>query len=143
VEIDRIDREIIAALRADGRASFREMGEQVGLSANTVADRVRRLQAEGVIQGIHARVDLAALGLNVEALIDVKLLPATTAAHFEAMVRKDPAVVEVALLTGSYDYLVRVACRDHAALVQVIEAMRANAGVQDTHSRVVLRRLAN
>jgi Lrp/AsnC family leucine-responsive transcriptional regulator len=141
VDIDRIDREILDMLRTDGRMSFRELGDRVGLSANTVADRVRRLQAEGVILGIHARVDMAALDLPVEALIDVKLLPTTSAAHFEAMVRKDPAVVEVALLTGSYDYLVRVACRDHASLVHIIEAMRANAGVQDTHSRVVLRRI--
>jgi Lrp/AsnC family leucine-responsive transcriptional regulator len=143
MDIDRIDREILGLLRSDGRMSFRELGEQVGLSANTVADRVRKLQAEGAILGFHARINMAALGMDVEALIDVKLLPTTAATHFEAMVRRDPAVVEVSLLTGSYDYLVRVACRDHASLVSIIESMRANAGVQDTHSRVVLRRLEN
>ncbi|MES2127371.1 MAG: Lrp/AsnC family transcriptional regulator [Pseudomonadota bacterium] len=137
--MDKIDRDIIDLLRPDGRLSYRELGEAVCLSANTVAERVRKLVGDGVLEGFGARVNLAAVNLQVQAMIDVKLLPGTAASHFEAVLATIPGVVESFLLTGSYDYLLRVACRDQAGLVQVIEALRSRAGVQDTHSRMILR----
>jgi Lrp/AsnC family leucine-responsive transcriptional regulator len=140
--LDHIDREIIDLLRRDARLSYRELGERVCLSANTVADRVRRLLADKVIEGFGARVNLAALDLQVQALVDVKMLPTTSAAHFEAVVQTIAGVVEVFLLTGSYDYQLRVACRDHGDLVRLIESLRSKAGVQDTHSRVILHKMA-
>jgi Lrp/AsnC family leucine-responsive transcriptional regulator len=139
--LDRIDREIIELLRADGRISYRELGEQVCLSANTVADRVRKLVADRVVEGFTARVSLPALDLAVQAFIDVKMLPDTTAERFEAVIQAIPGVVEANLVTGSYDYVLRVACRDHADLMRLVEALRKQAGVQDTHSRVVLKQL--
>lgn len=139
--MDKIDRDIIDLLRQDARLSYRELGERVCLSANTVAERVRRLIADKVLEGFSARVNLDALDLSVQALIDVKMLPGTTAAHFEAVIQTIPGVVEAMLLTGSYDYVLRVACRDHSELMRVIEALRSRAGVQDTHSRVILRQI--
>jgi Lrp/AsnC family transcriptional regulator, leucine-responsive regulatory protein len=137
--LDKIDREIVELLRHDARLSYRELGERVFLSANTVADRVRRLQADRVLEGFSARVNLAALELTVQAYIDVTMRPETSSAHFETVIQSIPGVVEASLLTGNYDYLLRVACRDHADLERLIEALRAHAGVQDTHSRVILR----
>jgi Lrp/AsnC family leucine-responsive transcriptional regulator len=139
--LDRIDREIIELLRADARLSYRELGERVCLSANTVADRVRKLVADRVLEGFTARVSLSALELVVQAFIDVKMLPDTTAEHFEAVIQTIPGVVEANLVTGSYDYVLRVACRDHADLMRLVEALRKQAGVQDTHSRVVLKQM--
>jgi Lrp/AsnC family leucine-responsive transcriptional regulator len=139
--LDRIDREIIELLRGDARLSYRELGEQVCLSPNTVADRVRKLVAERVLQGFTARVDLGALELTVQAFIDIKMLPNTTAEHFEAVIQTIPGVIEANLVTGTYDYLLRVACRDHTDLMRLVEALRKQAGVQDTHSRVVLKQM--
>jgi Lrp/AsnC family leucine-responsive transcriptional regulator len=139
--LDRIDRAIIELLRNDARLSYRELGEQVFLSANTVAERVRKLLAEHVLEGFTARVNLAALDLNVQAFIDIKMLPTTSAEHFEAAILTIPGVVEANLVTGNYDYLLRVACRDHADLMRLVEALRKHAGVQDTHSRVVLKQM--
>lgn len=140
--LDRIDRAIIELLRADARLSYRELGDQVCLSANTVADRVRKLLSDKVLEGFTARVNLAALELGVQAFIDIKMLPNTTAEHFEAVIQTIPGVVEANLVTGSYDYLLRVACRDHADLMRLVETLRKEAGVQDTHSRVVLKQMA-
>lgn len=139
--LDRIDRTIIELLRSDARLSYKELGEQVGLSANTVAERVRRLLEHGVLQGFTARVNFDAIDLGVQAYIDVKMLPNTTAEHFEAVVQTIPGVIEANLVTGSYDYLLRVACRDHADLMRLVEALRRQAGVQDTLSRVVLKQI--
>jgi Lrp/AsnC family transcriptional regulator, leucine-responsive regulatory protein len=139
--LDRIDRAIIELLRRDARLSYRELGEQVFLSPNTVADRVRKLVAEHVIDGFGARLNLEALGFDVSAFIDVKLLPATSAEHFEAVIETIAGVTEAHLVTGNYDYVLCVACRDHADLMRLVEALRKQAGVQDTQSRVVLKRM--
>lgn len=139
--LDRIDREIIELLRRDARLSYRELGEQVCLSPNTVAERVRKLLADRVLQGFTARLNLVALDLSVQAFIDIKMLPGTTAEHFEAVIETIPGVIEANLVTGNYDYLLRVACRDHADLMRLVEALRRQAGVQDTHSRVVLKQM--
>jgi Lrp/AsnC family leucine-responsive transcriptional regulator len=137
--MDKIDRRILELLRADGRISWRDLGEKVGLGANTVADRVRRLTEAGVVEGFEARVNLAAVGLTVEAIIDVKLRAGVPAQEFEAAVGHIPGVLELTLMTGAFDYMVHVACRDQTHLMQVIEQLRAGSGAQDTHSRVVLR----
>jgi Lrp/AsnC family transcriptional regulator, leucine-responsive regulatory protein len=139
--LDRIDRAIIELLRHDARLSYRELGDQVFLSPNTVADRVRKLLADHVIEGFSARVSLESLGLDVKAFIDVKLLPSTSAEHFEAVIETISGVMEAHLVTGNYDYVLCVACLDHADLMRLVEALRKQAGVQDTQSRVVLKRL--
>lgn len=139
--LDRIDREIIELLRRDARLSYRELGERVFLSANTVADRVRRLVQERVLQGFHADVNLQALNLPLEALIDIKMQRETSSAQFEAAIATIPGIIHATLMTGSYDYMLHVACADQADLVRLIEALRARAGVQDTYSRVILRQL--
>ena len=118
--------------------SFKDLGERVSLSANTVTDRVRRLVSDGAIHGFEARIDHAALGLPLQAYIDVKLKAGPNTHAFEEIVKTIPGVLEVALLTGNYDGLLRVACRDQAHLLSLIDALRDRAGVQDTYSRVIL-----
>jgi Lrp/AsnC family leucine-responsive transcriptional regulator len=136
--MDKVDREIVEYLRDDARISFKDLGERVRLSANTVADRVRRLVADGVIRGFEARINPAALDLHLQAYIDVKLKAGTNTHEFETVVQTIPGVMEVALLTGNYDGLLRVACQDQAHLLRLIDALREKAGVQDTYSRVIL-----
>ncbi|MDK2123073.1 Lrp/AsnC family transcriptional regulator [Parachitinimonas caeni] len=139
--MDRIDREILGRLTKDARLSYRELGEQVHLSANAVAERVRRLQLAGAIRGFHADLDLAALGWPLQALVDVKLRPGVSATQFESMLKLIPGVLGAQLLTGTFDYLLRVACADQQDLVRVVEALRETAGAQETYSRLILRDL--
>jgi Lrp/AsnC family leucine-responsive transcriptional regulator len=137
--MDRLDREILKLLVADGRLSYRELGERVHLSANAVAERVRRMLKDGTIRSIRADVDPAALDRTLEAQIDVKLRPDTSAADFERAIRLMPQLISATLLTGSYDYVLRVACTDRADLVEVAERLRNQAGALETYSRVVLQ----
>src|SRR5829696_5746852 len=69
--VDEVDRTLIDALRANGRATFAELARRVGLSAPAVHERVGKLEAAGVITGYHADVDPIALGLGVSALVGV------------------------------------------------------------------------
>jgi Lrp/AsnC family leucine-responsive transcriptional regulator len=137
--IDKIDREIIRILQVDGRASYTDIGAAVHLSANAAADRVRRLLQNGTIVGIHAVVDPAALGLTIEAQIDVKLRPTTSADDFERAIRDVPQVLTATLVTGSFDYALRVACSERSDLATLTETIRDKAGAQETYSRIILR----
>ena len=71
--MDAVDRQLIQALRENGRASYAELGRLVGLSGPSVTDRINRLEAAGVITGYRATVDSASLGLGVTALIGISL----------------------------------------------------------------------
>jgi len=140
--MDRIDRDILGMLARDGRLSWRQLGEAVHLSPNAVAERFRRLRAGGAIRHIRATLDPAALGRPLEAQIDVKLSPETAALTFETALRHLPQVVSGTLMTGSFDYSLRVACVDREDLMQLTEVLRRTAGVQDTYTRLVLREVA-
>jgi Lrp/AsnC family leucine-responsive transcriptional regulator len=77
--------------------------------------------------------------MTIEAQIDVKLRPTTSAEAFERTVSELPQVLSATLLTGSFDYALRVACTDRAELASVTETIRNKAGAQETYSRIILR----
>jgi|SRR5215218_1301006 len=139
--MDDIDREILRTLAANGRASHVLLGRQVNLSPNAVADRIRRLVADGVITGVHAAVDARALGLPMTALIDVRLSPSTTPDDLERTAGELDGVQEIAFLTGRFDFQLRVACRDATDLDRLLRELRASGGVAETETRLVLRDL--
>jgi Lrp/AsnC family leucine-responsive transcriptional regulator len=136
--MDGIDRAILGKLGSDARISFRDLGEAVGLSANAVAERVRRLVSAGTIRGFRAEIDPSAGGARFAAFIDLRLAGGTAADAFEAALGAMPGVVSASLTTGNFDYTLRVAVADEAALVALIEGLRAH-GASETHSRIILR----
>lgn len=135
--IDPIDRDILGALELDARISFKDLAERVGLSANAVAERVRKLHDRGVIAGFKADVDPAAFGLTLRALVEVKLEASTTAARFEQLAARTAGVVRALVTTGKYDLLLEVVARDQADLQRIIEELRAGGLTRDTYSRVI------
>ncbi|MBL8512551.1 MAG: Lrp/AsnC family transcriptional regulator [Betaproteobacteria bacterium] len=137
--MDKIDRIILGVLARDGRISFRDLGDKVHLSPNATAERVRKLQQSGAIRAIRAEINPAALGQPLEVQIDVKLESGTAASTFERVLAGMPQVKSATLMTGSFDYAVRVNCADRDELVRVTEALRAKGGVRETYSRMILR----
>ena len=137
--MDEIDDRILGILATNGRASFAALGEAVGLSPHGTADRVRKLERDGVITGYAARIDPAGLGRALDAFIDVRLLPTTDPEKFERRVAKLASVREMAFLTGRFDYQLRVACRDADDLNDTVRAIRRDAGAAGTETRIVLR----
>ncbi|WP_151772366.1 Lrp/AsnC family transcriptional regulator [Streptomyces abyssomicinicus] len=136
--MDRIDQQIVAALLTDGRMTYQELGRQVRLSANSVADRVRRLQASGVICGFQAKLGLRALGRNMEMISDIRLRDGVDREAFEAGLQEVPQIVAAMRLTGEYDYQLRMACCDSREFETVIDHLKADLGVQRLHSRLML-----
>jgi Lrp/AsnC family leucine-responsive transcriptional regulator len=137
--MDALDREILGALREDARVSWRDLGAAVGLSANAVADRVRRLRAAGAIRGFTVVMDPAAAGRVLEALVGVTLAPDTDSDGFAAACSRLEPVAEVLHMAGTPDYQVRVACRDTGELDRLLRTLRRDLGAERTETRIVLR----
>ncbi len=137
--LDKIDRRIIGILRAEGRISWKALADRVHLAPSSVADRVRRLEIAGVIRGYAARIDPAALGRTVRAVVDVGLPPGTDPAEFEARLAEREEVALAMYVTGPADYTIVVDCAGAEGLDAFIRWMKADAGVARTESKFVLR----
>ena len=125
--VDAIDRRIIDILSTDGRISWRELADRVHLAPSSVADRVRRLEANGVIEGYGARIDRKALGRDVRAVVDVARLAG----------REEVALAMY--VTGPADYTIIVDCDGAEGLDDFIRWLKTGGGAARTESKFVLR----
>jgi Lrp/AsnC family leucine-responsive transcriptional regulator len=141
--LDHIDRRILGELRRDARISWRELGELVHLSPTSAADRVRRLERDGVIEGYTVRVDPAALGRTVRAVIDVSLGAGLVVDDFEARLAQREEVSFAAYVTGTADYSIIVECAGADGLDRFVRWLRADAGVSRTETKMLLRIVAD
>lgn len=137
VVIDHIDREILSILQSDGRIAWQTLGDRVHLSPNAVADRVRRLTKAGVIMGFGARVNQAALGRSLEAVIDARM--AHTQGFDDALIKRDD-VLWAAHVTGESDVKLAVACDGTGGLDALLRWLQRE-GATETRTDVVLKRI--
>lgn len=114
--LDKIDIAILDALQKRGRMSNAVLAETVGLSQSACSRRLDILEKSGVIRGYHARLSNAALGHGVTVIVHMSLSGQSekVLAEFEASVKRCPNVLVCYLMSGEYDYLLRVAARDLA-----------------------------
>lgn len=116
-DLDRIDRQIIEILQRDGRITNQALSEKVALSPRACLERVRRLERAGVICGYMALVEPRKLGGLLTIVVEVSLRDQSQATHarFEQRMRACDEVIECFLVSGSCDYVLRLACRslDH------------------------------
>ena len=114
VKLDRIDRQILNDLQADGRITNVELAQRAGISAPPCLRRVRALETAGFIRGYHADIEPKALGYNVNVFAHVGLSSQAEPdlEAFEALVRQWPEVRECHMLAGETDFLLKVVARD-------------------------------
>ncbi|MEV5825852.1 Lrp/AsnC family transcriptional regulator [Spirillospora sp. NPDC052242] len=141
MRLDEIDRRIVARLLEDGRASYAQIGDRVGLSAPAVKRRVDRLRADGVITGFAAVVDPAAVGWTTEAFIEIFCTGATSPEEIHSSVRGHPEVVAAYTISGDASALVHVRARDIQHLEQALERLRREDNITATKTSIVLSRL--
>jgi DNA-binding Lrp family transcriptional regulator len=110
VELDQIDRKILKALQDNARLSSQELSDQVGISSSPCWRRVKALEDAGVITKYVTLVDPETLGLSISIFTNVSLDKQieTALETFQKAVRKRPEVMECYLMTGDFDYLLRV-----------------------------------
>lgn len=142
--LDRIDYKILRELQQDARLTHQELSEKVGLSPSPCARRIRKLEAEGIITGYSASVDDARLGFGFSVFISVRLDRQIDdrLVVFEAEIRKCPEIVDCWLMTGRFDYLLRVAVSDLAEFERFLTGRLTKLpGVASLDSSVPIRRV--
>jgi Lrp/AsnC family leucine-responsive transcriptional regulator len=112
--MDTIDAAILRILQQNGRIANAELAEKVGLSASACSRRVDILEKSGVISGYHARLSHKALDYRIMVVVHISLSGqfAKTLTEFEAAVKLCPNVLVCYLMSGEYDYILRVAAKD-------------------------------
>ena len=134
---DATDDAILRLLQGDGRATFAEVGQMVGLSASSVHARVRRLERSGAIRGYRTEVDPEALGLFVTALVSVMPLDPRQPDDVPERVFEFPEVEDCHSVAGDENYILKVRTRTTGELEDLLRRLREKAGVQ-TRTTIVL-----
>lgn len=114
IQLDRIDTELIRELQNNARLSNKELAARVGLAPSSCLERVRKLQHNGVLKGYHAEVDPTALGVELGAMISIKLgrHSRDLVEGFQRYLLSLPEVSAVCYLAGPTDFVVQVGVRD-------------------------------
>jgi Lrp/AsnC family transcriptional regulator, leucine-responsive regulatory protein len=141
-EIDKIDKIILSQLQRQGNMALADLAEKAGLSASSCHRRVKLLEQRGVITGYMAALDRKALGLANEFFVEVSLVAQTEEAFekFEKLVQRVPEILECHLMSGQFDYLLRVIARDAEDYERIHRTKLARLpGIQRIQSSLALR----
>jgi Lrp/AsnC family leucine-responsive transcriptional regulator len=144
MSVDKFDLAILKVLQEDARASLQAISARVGLSSTPCWARIKRMESEGVIQGYTVRVDPASIGLSETVIVQVTLESHTdeTLYEFGKLLEQIPEVMEAYLVSGDYDYYIRIAVRDTRDYERLLrERLYRIPGIRHSKSSFVLRTL--
>jgi Lrp/AsnC family transcriptional regulator, leucine-responsive regulatory protein len=125
--IDQVDAALIAALQESARDSFASIASRVNLSATSVAERVRRLEEDGVITGYRAEIKASSVGWPVTAFLLIQ--PNGPDARFAAHARTRSEILECHRVTGHVSFLARAVVRDVAHLEALIDDLAQSSQI--------------
>lgn len=140
--IDEIDRQILACLVEDARMSLKVLSGRVGLSSPSTAERLKRLEEKGMIEGYAARVNLAALGYTLQALVRVRPLPGLLQ-KVDKYIQAMPECIESDKVTGEDCFVIRLVVRSFEQLDTLLDGLAeyAQCNTSIVKSSPVKRRL--
>jgi Lrp/AsnC family leucine-responsive transcriptional regulator len=136
--IDRTDLKILYILQNDGRRRLADIAEEVDLSAPAVMERVKKLEAGGVIRGYQALLDGKKVGKDITAFIGVSIGNQRDIDEFALQMTRYPDVLECHHVTGDESFILKVKAANTAALEKLLGEIRSVAGVTRTVTKVVL-----
>ena len=142
MSLDRLDIAILDSLQKDGRISNAALAEKVGLSQSACSRRLDNLEKSGVIRGYHARLSNAAMGHGMTAIVHISLSGQfeKSLTEFEAAIKRCPNVLSCHLMSGEYDYILRIAARDLADYERIHkDALSRMPGVARIQSSFAIR----
>jgi len=140
-KIDRIDRNILTILQQEGRISYTELADRIGLSTTPCMERVKRLERDGFITGYHASVDPHKLGYNLLVFVEIALSYQSPDAfeRFSKAVSNLPYVLECHLVSGDADYLLKARLHDMSQYRELLGDMLLTLpGVKNSKSYIVM-----
>lgn len=142
--MDKTDRKILAELQKNGRASLQEISQAAGLSSTPCWTRMKRMEESGVIERYTVNLNAEALGLGETVMVQVTLDSHSdnTLEKFGEILASIPEVVEAYLVSGEYDYLLRIAVKDTKDYERLLrEKLYKIKGIRHSKSSFVLRTL--
>lgn len=139
--IDDIDVQILHLLQTEGRVKRKDIAEAVGLSIPSVSDRMRKLEARGVLKGYHAAVDAKRLGHDVTAFVFIQSTGSDHYAEFIEAVAAMDEVQELHSVTGDGSHIIKARVRTTTALERLLARLQALPGVRGTRTSLVLSTL--
>jgi Lrp/AsnC family leucine-responsive transcriptional regulator len=136
--MDKIDISIIRCLTKDARMNASQIGAKVNLSVSAVIERMKKLEASGLIRRYTAVIDAQKAGFDTQALISVRLEHPKYNVSFNQQMSAHPSVMECFYITGDFDYMARVAVGSGEELTKVLNDIKQIPGVSLTRTYVVL-----
>ena len=137
--MDHIDLKLLGHLQRNAKLSYAELGRRVGLVVSTVNERLKKLQARGVIRAYVAVVNPKALGLDICAFVQVLMAEPDLESAFVERMHDLSEVQECHCITGEFSYLLKVRVRDTAHLEAFLrEKIKSLAGVARTQTMIAL-----
>ena len=131
------DAKILAVLQRDGRRPYADLGAEVGMSGPSAHERVKKLEARGVITGYAAVVDPRAVGYDILAFSWITQAPGTNQHDLSDAFAAIPEIEECHHITGEADYLIKVRARDTRDLERILRLVQATPNVFQTETDVV------
>ena len=142
--VDALDRRILAALAKDGRVTNAALAKHLGIAESTCLQRVRSLRERGIVRGVHADIDLAALGFGIQAVVKVRLGSHNRdhVASFHQVVARLPGALRTFHVGGEDDYLIHVAVSSTQQLRDlVLEHIDVHPAVRHTETQLVFEEI--
>jgi Lrp/AsnC family leucine-responsive transcriptional regulator len=144
MDLDKFDLKILEVLQLNSRSSLQEVSEQVGLSTTPCWNRIKRMESAGVIQRYTVKIDQAALGFADTVIVQLTLQSHTDSMieEFGEAIEAIPEVLDAFLVSGDYDWIIRIAVRDTRDYERLLrEVLYKIPGIQHSKSSFVLRTL--
>ena len=135
-EFDELDRRIVELMCRSSQGSYRQIAKQLGIHPTTLIQRVKNLEAKGVINGYRAKVDYMRLGFDYMGIIQVSV--EKNMLDVQETIRSIPQVLAVFDVTGECDSIVWIACRDREEFSNIVKSILKIEGVQKTNTSVIL-----
>ena len=145
-QLDRIDKQILAILQKQGRLSVTELAAQVNLTATPCAERIKRLEADGFIDGYSARVNPQKLGMTMLVYMLIRLEQSTAGVfnQFAQSAELMDEIEECSLVTGDFDVLLKIRVKDMEAYRDFMNThLHKLPGITQTKSQVVIEQVKN
>ncbi len=136
-KLDSMDRHLLSLLQANAREPAATLARKLKVARTTVVARIARLEREGIIAGYGVRLGRRPEHPAVCAYCGLSVRAANAGAVIAALERM-PEVLEVAALSGQYDYMVFLCCDSHEQLDQLLDQLGGMAGIKQTTTSVVL-----
>lgn len=142
IKLDKFDRAILRALQRNARASLQEISDEVGLTTSPCWTRIKRLEESGVIEGYTVQVNAEKVGRPEQLIVQLTLNKHTDAAmaEFARHLQAIPEVLDAYLVSGDYDYVLRLSVRDTRDYERLLrEKLYKIPGIRHSKSHFVLR----